>query len=254
MVSLVSTSSASDLGYLALADLSLAAKDVDHRVVGGHMVALLLSAYPVAGLSPRATLDADAGIDTWVASESRLHEALLTAGYRDDPHLGNRYIRSDSLGDRYIDVLLPSRDGRVNAEEVAGRVFSAIPGLRLAVTAPPLMLRVRVRLRGGAEIEFDAMLPGVEEAVVLKACAWSRRSSEKDVADLATLFEIVHQHKKSIRAWSLHRADIKGARLDAIRALNLLRAELERGRYRATALPTSTVRMNALITEYVCAR
>jgi hypothetical protein len=53
-VSLVSISRATDAGFLTLADVSAIAVDlaVDYRIVGGHMVTLLVAAYGVSDQVP----------------------------------------------------------------------------------------------------------------------------------------------------------------------------------------------------------
>ena len=99
-------------------------------------------------------------------------------------------------------------------------------------------------------ILVDVTLPDVEAAVVLKACAWGRRCHDKDVADLATLFEIAHHHRHVLLPWQLGRAEVKGSRRDALQELNLLRGQLDRGRYAGVELPTSAARLSALIREY----
>lgn len=61
-VIVVSTSRAADAGYRTLADLSDIADNlgVDYRIVGGHMVTLLVAAHGVSNSVPmRETLDAD---------------------------------------------------------------------------------------------------------------------------------------------------------------------------------------------------
>lgn len=63
------TSNADDLAFESLAD-AVAATDglAGARVVGGHTVGLLLSAFPVPGLVVRRTVDADSGISTEIAA------------------------------------------------------------------------------------------------------------------------------------------------------------------------------------------
>lgn len=60
---LASTSRAQDAGLLALADVASVAADlaVEYRVVGGHMVSLLVAHYAVVGVPERETADADFG-------------------------------------------------------------------------------------------------------------------------------------------------------------------------------------------------
>ena len=52
VVNLISTSKASDNGYRALADLAAAATGMDYRIIGGHMVQILIHAFP----TPKAVL------------------------------------------------------------------------------------------------------------------------------------------------------------------------------------------------------
>src|SRR5699024_12618410 len=59
----VAMTNADELGYLgqqAVADA--VSPDDDYRIVGGHMVRLLLKAYPTSAATPRSTLDADAAV------------------------------------------------------------------------------------------------------------------------------------------------------------------------------------------------
>jgi hypothetical protein len=81
---LASTSRAADGGYLALSDLAeiAAAMNVNYRIVGGHMVTLLVAAYGVADQVPlRETTDADFGALPQVIGDPRLPQALRERGY-----------------------------------------------------------------------------------------------------------------------------------------------------------------------------
>ncbi|MFE9653146.1 hypothetical protein [Micromonospora sp. NPDC006431] len=76
VLTLISTSRAADAGFRTLADLSAiaAALELDHRIVGGHMVTLLTAVHGVAGQVPmRETLDADfAALPAVVVADPRL--------------------------------------------------------------------------------------------------------------------------------------------------------------------------------------
>lgn len=51
------------LGYLGQQAISAAVSpEDDYRIVGGHMVRLLLEVYPTPQATPRSTLDADAAV------------------------------------------------------------------------------------------------------------------------------------------------------------------------------------------------
>ncbi len=128
-INVISMSNAADLGYRALADVAQAAEGLDYRIVGGHMVQLLIHLYPTPAATERSTADADAGIDRTTAAGQDLHRALLARGYKAET--GNRYIRGGNTAgdDIIVDVLLPH--GTVGRPDVVnGRGFDAVPGLR----------------------------------------------------------------------------------------------------------------------------
>jgi hypothetical protein len=66
-VELVATSRADHLALRALAEIVEITTDQNVRIVGGQMVALLLAAFPVSGVAPRRTRDADTAITTELA-------------------------------------------------------------------------------------------------------------------------------------------------------------------------------------------
>lgn len=224
-----SLSTAEDLGYLALRDLEAAAAGMDYRVVGGHMVLLLLHVYPTARAVRRTTADADAAVDRVQAAGGELHQALTDADYR--PVAGNSYER-DLGGDRKvsIDLLVDGQD-RHTTVTVGGRNFDAVPGLSLALVAPPLLIRADVTLHSGESLRFTAPVPDVEAALVAKAAAWGSRGTAKDAHDIATLLEIAHEHRGgALQDWKLHDPETagRGSRLDACRALYRLLGQLNR--------------------------
>ena len=61
---IAATSRADDLALRALAEIVAITSDENVRIVGGQMVALLMAAFPVSGISPRRTRDADTAITT----------------------------------------------------------------------------------------------------------------------------------------------------------------------------------------------
>lgn len=117
-ISLVSTSRASDAGFLALADLAdiAAALRSDYRIVGGHMVTLLVARHGVANQVPlRETADADFAAMPTVIADPRLPATLIERGYLAEG-AANRFTRGtqDPHGrlDLVIDILAPSFRGR----------------------------------------------------------------------------------------------------------------------------------------------
>lgn len=250
-VSLHSSSQAADLGYRALADLATATVGIsDYRVVGGHMVALLLHAYPTPTATLRATADADAGIDMEVAATQHLHRRLVAIGYTSQPEHGNRYIRSTDHGHATIDVLLPwGIPGTPTM--VAGRAFDQIPGLSLALSSAPLLMHVQTRLTTNDALKFAVLVPDIEGAVVLKTLAWKARTLDKDLADLNTLFEIVEAHPPI--AWRLNdaRSASIGTRKDTVQALRLLLTLLDTHTNRRRVSVPSPARLGALIRKHI---
>jgi hypothetical protein len=61
-VEIAATSRADDLALRALAEIVAITTGENVRIVGGQMVALLMAAFPVPGISPRRTRDADTAI------------------------------------------------------------------------------------------------------------------------------------------------------------------------------------------------
>ncbi|MGW0245263.1 hypothetical protein ACWDYH_01335 [Nocardia goodfellowii] len=253
-VQVVSTSNASDLGFLALADLAHAAagiaidEDGGYRVIGGHMVQLLIHAYPTPSLQIRGTADADAGVSRPVAAGQRLHERLQELGY--EAEKGNRYGKTSTEGRMAVDLLVPFGDTG-KASVIEGRGFDTAPGLSMAIQSPPLSVTAEVRLRNGDRIRFTVLIPDVEAAVILKALAWKSRCAGKDVADLCSLFEIAHHHGASITAWRLREAALTGTRRDAAAALAQLVSRVERGTVDRQLFVSSPARFGALVRNLV---
>lgn len=195
-----STSNASDLGYNALADLAQCGKDLKYVVLGGHMVQLLLQAYPAPLAVERTTRDADAGLEQAEVAGEGLQEALVDLGY--SPTNANRYELGEGEEARQVDILVDvGKPGR--PATIGGRQFDHAPGLMLALAEQPISVAVEVRLMSGAYLSFAVPVPCVETALVLKALAWRSRKADKDTADILTLLEITHLHKESFGRWML---------------------------------------------------
>src|SRR5690242_17228900 len=125
-----------------------------YRIVGGHMVTLLVAAYGVSDQVPlRETADADFGAVPHVIADSRLPEALRGRGYT-AAGAANRFVRrqEDAEGplDLAIDILAPSYHGRLLSNQRHGDlIVDEIPGLAFALARPPVIVDLRVRLLGG---------------------------------------------------------------------------------------------------------
>lgn len=254
-INVISMSNAADLGYRALADVAAASEGIsieDYRIVGGHMVQLLIHAYPTPEATERSTADADAGINEAVAAGQDLHAQLLERGYKASK--GNNYFRKDDDGGLIsVDLLIPN--GNVGKPvQVNGRGFDAIPGLSLALSSTPLLLGTKVLLFGSKEdLSFTVPVPDVEAALVLKALAWLSRKTEKDLTDISSLLEILHLHKESLEKWSYSDARLasRGTRKDAATALHAIVDLASRGRIQASKGRASPARLAALIKEHI---
>lgn len=237
------TSAADDLAFAALGDAVRATADRDDvRIVGGHMVGLLLAAFPVDGLVARRTIDADTGVSTEVATNGDVVSRLLADGYR--ATAGNRFER----GGRTIDVLVESLDGRFRPRLLGGRHFDASPGLDIVLAQEPIEIDTTVVDTSGHDHRFVVRVPSVEMATILKAYAWASRRSPKDLSDLGHLLEIRHAHgADAVGGWSLDADPVLGRRLDTARTLRGVAPTDARFADSATAGP----RFVALVREYV---
>ena len=171
VVHIRSTSLADDLGLIALRDVCVAASRVvetDYRIIGGHMVRLLTHVYGRVPPTPRLTADADAGINEPVAAGGVLGTHLEEVGYRQE--FSNRYLRAVSAGDAAVDLLVPA-DASAGPQELGGNQFDAAPGLRLALSAPAVIVEVSAWLSDGEEVTCTAVIPDLEAAVVLSGKA-----------------------------------------------------------------------------------
>lgn len=209
----VSTSAADDLAFRPLADVCHITRAHNVRVVGGQMVNLLLTAFRSHEAVPRRTADADAAVETELAISGDAHDLLTQSGYR--AQAGNSYIRDA----QQIDLLVPSRTGRFQTEQLGGRGFDAAPGLSLALAGDPIKIQTTVALTDEQVLEFSARVPPVEIATVLKASSFQSRRADRDLVDLHNLLWITEHHdRNTIGGWALDSPQ-KGARRDAQRTL-----------------------------------
>ena len=251
-VHILATSNAADLGYGALADLAAAAAGLEYRVVGGHMVQLLLHVFPTPGAHARFTADADAGIDRATAARAELHHRLMDRGY--SPESGNRYTKPTGEDGQQmaVDVLVPY--GEVGDPVILGeRGFDAVPGLSLALAATPIVVTADVQLHNGEQLLLTVPVPGVEAALIMKALAWNARTAPKDLTDICSLLEITHAHRQSLGSWRLDDPTASGTRYDAAVALHRMVELVDRGQLTPAASPVKPARLAALIRQYVSA-
>jgi hypothetical protein len=203
-LTLEATSVADDVGYVALADLSrvLHGRDVDHRIIGGHMVTVLAARWELGADLHRETGDADLGIPPVVARDRGLFADLSALGYAGGS--GHRFTRPlDDVPVRLagddavrreatIDVLVPAYRSRARENQRFGDHLTTVEvlGLATALRRPPVRLHVDVGRLNGDRLDFDVVVPDEVAAVVLKALATHVRYKTTDVVDVWRCLEV----------------------------------------------------------------
>ena len=253
-VEVVATTNADDLSLRSLAEISAITADQNVRIIGGQMASLLLSAFPVSGIAPRRTRDADAGIPTELAGSGLLHERLIAHGFAATS--GNSYARpvpdlavaGGPVPELAVDLLVPSLDGRFRSREHGGRAFDSAPGLAPALAAEPIVIDTGARLLNGATLEFTVRVPTVELALVIKALSYGSRLQARDVEDIYRMLEVAHAYSPDeIGGWRLHDVPLRASRRNAAAHLH----ELARRSRRLTNVDVPPARLAMLVASLV---
>lgn len=221
-VKLFSATNADDLSFMSLFDACKLTEGKNARIIGGQMVQLLIEAFPNPNSYQRRTVDADAALDSELAATGEMHEILEAAGY--EASAGNSYQKDG----RSIDLLVGSLDGRFKSQIIGERAFDTGPGISSAVNTEPITVQVSATLQSGEELKFEARLPRVETALVIKALIYNSRFETRDLLDIQNLLWIAkHYPAEEIGGWALG-SPHKGARGDAQRALHDLAEQLSK--------------------------
>ncbi len=248
---LLSTSQAQDAGYTALVDIATVTDRLgaDYRLIGGHMVSLLVALHQVTGVPARETADADLGAQFSVVADPRLVANLQTLGYV-RPGASNRFVRplADGL-DATIDVLAPSYTGRHEPNQPHGDlVVDEIPGLGYALAADPVSVAVEACLSAGRRLRATVLVPGPLPALVLKLLSYGSRHAPKDAEDVWRLLAVCHATGVGAEAWRRSSVALRDAALvlsrfstvnshsPTLRAITSDRATITRIRTLATAV------------------
>jgi hypothetical protein len=146
-ITLDAASVADDLGYVALADLGRALGGItdDYRVIGGHMVTVLVARWQLGRDLYRETGDVDLGIPPIVARDHNLVSRLKDLNYMQVA--GNRFARgladipagTKERGDSgnpeaLIDVLVPAYTSRPRENVKVGEDLFATAAGTIAPT------------------------------------------------------------------------------------------------------------------------
>ncbi|MFR9778123.1 hypothetical protein ACL02O_18975 [Micromonospora sp. MS34] len=254
VLALTSTSRAADAGFLALADLSMIAEELelDHRIVGGHMVTLLTAAHDVAIQVPmRETLDADFAALPAAIADPRLPRALAERGYQ-PADAANRFVRRhrDEHGplNLVVDILAPSFENKLVPNQRHGDlVVDEVPGLVLALHRPATMVHLRAQLTSTDQLALQVRLPDVISALCVKALAYRGRFATKDAVDLWRLLNAAHAAGLTSQSWP-----ISATGRDAAHILHrFFGAPGATGLAQVSALAADRTRMQALVGRIV---
>jgi len=198
------TSVADDLGFVALTDIAELMKVQPYRVIGGHMVTLLVARWGLGRELYRATGDTDLGVPPVVVNEPTLINALIERGYRKID--GNRFSRevtdlpSLELGHEpsersaLVDVLVPAYTSRARQNRRFGDhlVTTEVPGLAVASQRPAVAIDVEMRRLNGKRLVASLLLPDETAALILKVGATRVRDKATDLVDIWRCLEVAN--------------------------------------------------------------
>jgi hypothetical protein len=200
---LAATSVADDLGFVAMADVSSglsALSDIESRLIGGHMVTLLVQRWDLGRELYRETQDADVGIQPIAVKDGRLIQFLKDRGY--ERTTGNTYARTlDDIPatvegaqtrSASIDLLVPAYTSRArdNVKVSDDLTTTEVPGLAESLLRPGIEIALELHRLNGTALQAELVLPDEASAVMLKALAWRQRSASKDAVDLWRTLEV----------------------------------------------------------------
>ncbi len=194
---MMSPSAADDGGFVAMADVTRAARladmGADYRLVGGIAVMLHILRLGI-DVPLRRTGDADFGVRPHVLKSGRLIEELEAVGYKKTS--GCTWERAlDERRTASTDLLIPAYTSRprVNKEIDSNGttvVTTEVPGLAEALRRTPVRLPVRFILSDQRAIETEVLLPDAVGMLLLKAGARKVRNEERDSTDLWRCLEV----------------------------------------------------------------
>jgi hypothetical protein len=204
-LTLGASSVSDDLGYVALSDLAGALGDIaaEYRVIGGHMVTMLVARWQLGAGLYRETGDVDLGIPPIVARDQHVVSRLKNINYLQVA--GNRFARglvdipagmmgeSDSrIPEALIDVLIPAYTSRAHESVRVGEDLYAteVHGLQLALARPAATIALELHRLNGQTLQCELPFADELSALVLKSLATRVRFKDTDIADIWRCLEI----------------------------------------------------------------
>lgn len=215
----------------------------DYRLVGGQMVMLLQTLYPLDSQPyPRFTLDTDAALGDPDIPQDHNRVVLELLTLADDEltkagfHAvgGSAYVREGAEGQQEVNFLQASarrqNPGPIqpeivpNSPEGSCRQVDALPELTYVLRTNPLKIRVHLSVLDDV---VTVCLPPLEQAITLKVFAVRNRGYlDKDVKDLLTLLRIRDGYPQI--PWELNGDGLIGWRRDTAQALRKVSTYLRR--------------------------
>ena len=204
-LALVASSVADDLGFVALSDLSdaLAPVTSTYRIIGGHMVSVLVARWNLGVDLYRETADTDLGVPPVAIRDDQLLQRLRDVGY--EKIEGNRFARTLSdlpvasprrgvghAPQAIIDVLVPAYTSRARQNRAIGNelVTTEVLGLATALKRAPVTMSLTLQRLNGVVLTADLSFPDEVAALVLKAFATQVRNKATDVVDVWRCLEV----------------------------------------------------------------
>jgi hypothetical protein len=193
---------ADDVGFVALSDLGRVVTGENYRIIGGHMVMMLVARWALGPDLYRQTQDTDLGVPPTAVANSVIIDRLTALGY--ERRAGNRFARPMSdipvrlIGanapkpEAEVDVLVPSYTSRIRQNRRFGDhlVTTEVPGLASALQNPAIEMSLALHRLNGDLLDVEVSVADEVSALVLKAHATQVRSKATDVVDIWRCLEV----------------------------------------------------------------
>ncbi|MEI8240978.1 MAG: hypothetical protein WCI22_16305 [Actinomycetota bacterium] len=193
---------ADDVGFVALRDLGRVVAGDNYRIIGGHMVMMLVARWALGPDLYRQTQDTDLGVPPTAVANPVIIDRLTALGY--ERRAGNRFARPMSdipiwlIGaeapkpEAVVDILVPSYTSRLRQNRRFGDhlVTTEVPGLASALQNPAIEMSLELHRLNGDLLDVEVSVADEVSALVLKAHATTVRSKATDVVDIWRCLEV----------------------------------------------------------------